>query len=405
MRKLLRLTALLTFFAFPVSAQNLLNGMSVHQELGQDQFIGALYTNTLTDNASDLMASDTPMRMEMKITSDTGLTARRFSRLWVEGMAINVRADTLTAQADNMVAFTNLFRGRLNKDDHVVFALAPNEGVNIHVNGIALGTIADAEFFSLLLSTWVGNVPLSSTFREEILAAGNVDSGVIGRFESISPSQSRINRIASWIAPEPEPEPEPAPAPAPAPTAEPPAIADATESERPRMDIQMPSVRDSLDENTSATPAPSSPSPTAPESAAPATPPAPEPEPEVAVREAPISDEDEDDEEALPAFTAESLLANQRYFSNLNLLIRRNLEYPRRSVQRGQEGNMRIAVELDRNGNLLRAEFLEESSHSLLNRAAMNTIERLAPFPPIPASISGNRHEFTIPITFELADG
>src|SRR5690606_1684592 len=106
---------------FPAYAATLLNGMAVHQELGRDQFIGALYTDTLTDNASVVLAADMPIRMELKITSDTGLTARRFSRLWVEGMAINVRSDTLTAQADNMVAFTRLFKGRLNQDDHVVF--------------------------------------------------------------------------------------------------------------------------------------------------------------------------------------------------------------------------------------------------------------------------------------------
>lgn len=412
MRKLLWIAALLSLFALPASSQSLLNGMSVHQELGQDQFIGALYTNTLTDSASTLMAADMPMRMEMKITSDTGLTARRFSRLWVEGMAINVRPDTLTAQADNMVDFTNFFRGRLNQDDHVVFSLEPGEGVDILVNGITLGSIADDEFFSLLLSTWVGNVPLSSTFRDNVLAAGNVDSGLIGRFESISPSQSRINRIAAWIAPEPEPEPAPAPEPEPEPEPEPTTVASADDQpERPAIDIQVPSVRDTLSGESDSNPetagntAADGTEPTAPAE------PVSEPEPAPAAPEATPMDtavasiEAEEDEEALPAFTAESLLANQRYFSNLNLVIRRNLEYPRRAAQRGQEGSMRIAIELDRNGNLLRAEFLEESDYSILNRAAMDTIEELAPFPPIPAAVPGSRHDFTIPITFELADG
>ncbi|HEY7884148.1 MAG TPA: TonB family protein [Cellvibrionaceae bacterium] len=398
MRKLLWITSVLTLLALPLQAATLLNGIAVHQELGRDQFIGAVYSDTLTDNADVLLAGNQSLRMELKVTAENGLTARRFSRLWVEGMAINNSPDVLTAQADNMVAFTNLFKGRLNTNDHVIFNLTPGEGVDITVNGVELGTIADDEFFSLLLSAWVGRVPLSSTFRENLLVAGEVDSGLISRYESILPSSNATARIAAWIAPPPAPAPTPTPVPAPEPVPEPePEVAETQAPSRPAIDIEMPAIAGLPQRPPRADTAPV-------DEPAPETAPAPEPIPEPVVASTPeVVTQDEEDEEALPLFTAESLLANQRYFSNMMVNIQRNLTYPRRAAQRGQEGSLRVAVVIDRNGNLLSAEILEESRHALLNREAMSKIEELSPYPAIPDTIPGRTHEFTIPITFALA--
>jgi len=88
-----------------VAAEPQLNGMAVHIDLGKEQFIGALYATTLSDNPEKLLANNQPMRMELKIVAPEGITTRRFSRWWIEGMAINNSPALLTEQADNMVKF------------------------------------------------------------------------------------------------------------------------------------------------------------------------------------------------------------------------------------------------------------------------------------------------------------
>src|SRR5690554_4544523 len=77
-------------------ANALLNGLAVHEELGNEQFIGALYSETLSDNADALTNGSSAIRMELKIVAPTGLTTRRFRRMWIEGMAINNPSQQLT---------------------------------------------------------------------------------------------------------------------------------------------------------------------------------------------------------------------------------------------------------------------------------------------------------------------
>ena len=108
---LFRVLISITLFMFCniTRAEPMLNGIGVHQELGQEVFIGALYSESLSNDAETLMNTAQPMRMELKIVAPDGLTTRRFSRMWIEGMAVNSKADVLTAQANNMVKFDGLF--------------------------------------------------------------------------------------------------------------------------------------------------------------------------------------------------------------------------------------------------------------------------------------------------------
>ncbi|WP_084004964.1 TonB family protein [Gilvimarinus polysaccharolyticus] len=386
-----------------VQAAPLLNGMALHQELGRDQFIGAIYSDTLSSDASTLMAANQAMRMELKITADRGIAARKFSRMWIEGMAINIRGNALTEQADNMVSFTKLFQERLQKDDHVVFSLTPGQGVVISVDDVNLGTIADDDFFGLLLSTWLGRVPLSSTYREQLLVSGDVSASLVDRYDSINPTPARVDQVALWGAPAPKPAPKPEPVPAPAPEPTPaPVVASAPVSIPDTAQISVPKIEipAAPTANTAASASSTSddiaqiegPAPISSSSSSSVAPIAlNEPEPL-----------DESDEDFVPIFTAESLLANQRYFSNLVRQIQAEISYPRRAMQRGYEGSIRIAITINRNGELLNSMLIEETDHKLLNNEALGAVQDAVPFPEVPALITGQVHEFTIPITFTL---
>lgn len=370
--------------ALSAQAEPLLNGLALHQELGKDQFIGAIYSETLTSTASVLMTAEDPLRMELKITAERGIRTRSFNRMWIEGIAINNGNSALSAQADNMVAFTNLFQGRLRQNDHLVFSSTPTDGIDFFINGIKLGNISDNSFMAMLLSAWIGRVPLSSSYQENLLSAGSINGDLSSRFDLIAPTAARTQQVAAWGATPPIQPPVVAAArpSLPQPTPEP--ITAAT----PDISIGLPTLA-TADEETTA-----------------ADEPIPEPIETPTVVEdltvAVVSDEvfdDEEDESSVPAFTVESLLANQRYFSRIVRLVQSKIVYPRRAQQRGYEGSLRIAISLGRNGELLDTAFLEETRHSSLNKAAMKAIQRSS-FPTIPAEIQGSTHDFTIPIKF-----
>ena len=371
-------------------AEPMLNGIGVHQELGREVFIGALFSESLSNDADTLMNNTQPMRMELKIAAPEGLTTRRFSRMWIEGMAVNSKTDALTAQADNMVKFDGLFKGRFVKDDFISFTNNPGKGVDIAVNGVLLGNIKDNVFFSMLLSTWIGKIPLSSDYRDSLLKVGDVDAGLRSRFNAITPTAARTTEVKTWVGAQVAiQETKTAEASSSKSSAAAKVVAAAAIAkndlpklevpaiEKPVLDIPAPTVQAEKTVPVVAAAALAKPEATA-----------------AAV----------DEEEEGPALTAQSLLARQFYVSDAIKKIRSKTKYPQRALDRDQAGNVRVSVVIDREGNILNSDILESSKFDLLNKEALDAVKRSAPFPGLPAEIAGSRFEFTVPIRWTLPE-
>jgi protein TonB len=371
-------------------AEPMLNGIGTHQELGQEIFIGALFSESLSNNAETLINNLQPMRMELKISAPGGLTTRSFSTMWIEGMALNNASSALTAQADNMVKFDGLFKGRFQKDDVITFANIPGKGVDIAVNGVTLGNIKDNAFFSMLLSTWIGKIPLSSEYRESLLKVGDVNSELRRRFDSVGPTASRVADIKAWSQPEvPEKDVKTVAVAVPKETVplktEPTTIAkvdlpklEVPVIEKPALSIPAPVTRAAASASASTV------------AAKPAT--------------AVPTPKEEDEEDAAPALTAQSLLARQFYVSDAIKKIRGKTRYPQRALDRGQAGSVRVAIVIDRQGNILNTNMLEMSQFEILNKEAQDAIKRSAPFMALPPEIPGARFEFSVPIRWALPE-
>jgi len=383
-------------------ADSLLNGLAAHKELGKEMFLGALYTDQLSGSASELLHDSGDKRLELRITAKR-LSSRRLNSLWIEGMAINIPGSQLAAQAENMVGFTNMLRGkRLKQGDIISISSAAGEGTLVELNGVRVGQLESDTFSSLLLSTWIGSVPLSSEFREGLLLAGDIPDERLARFEAIAPSAERRQQVAQWSAPKAQ-------------------LAKASRVSKPAAtktpDITAPSI---------AAPTLAAPSITTPVAAAPAL-----PEPAQALAQtteiAPpatgsstplvntnadqledelLDDEfgDDDLEDSAPLLTAESLLSRQRFHSSLLKWTYKHIRYPNRAIDRGQEGSVRIAVIIDRNGEVIESTELESSRFSTLNKAAMRAVKKASPFPAMPDEIAGEQFAFSLPIMFKLPD-
>lgn len=369
-------------------AESQLNGLSSHTELKKEKFIGALYTSELTSDADTALQGSAPMRMEIRVVAPR-LSKRRFNRMWIEGMAINSSGNTLTQQADNMVKFTGFFKKKLVTGDIVELRKTVDDETVVTLNSIELGTINNPEFFSLLLRTWIGKVPLSSHFRDEILANGDTNSELQARFTALSPSEERQQQIASWITPK-----------------EPDAVAVAATSAIAATTVAKPAP----------VPSAQAPKPAAPTIAAPTLAFKPQLAPPVVQNNTPepvspapkqtvaaVDDyDDEEDDDGADVLTAESLLARQLYISTMLRHAYGYIKYPKRAAQRGWEGSVRLSVMVDRMGQVKSILPIEESEYSSLNKAAWKAIENAAPFPGIPEGIKGDDFEFSMPIVFRL---
>ncbi len=357
---------LASFCSLTLAAEPMLNGMAVHVDLGKEQFIGALYSTPLSDNPDKLLTNTQPMRMVLKIVSPDGVTTRRFSRWWIEGMAINNSAALLTEQADNMVKFDGLFKGRFATNDTIAFISEPGKGVNITINDVLLGNIASDKFFSMLLRTWIGKVPLSSDYKDGILKNGNVSADLKGRFDKIKPSKERTTEVAGWskiksaadLAAEKEKE-----------------VAAAKSSSSSSVDNAKQLATQKAEQAKA-------------EAA------------KLAAQKAATTTVANDDDEK-PALTAQTLLARQFYVSDQLKKVYANVRYPKKALEKGQTGSVRLTIVINRQGNLISASIAQASEFESLNEAALEAVNKTT-FSPMPDTITGSTFDFNAPLRFTL---
>ncbi|WP_075188353.1 TonB family protein [Teredinibacter haidensis] len=386
--KLSAIAVLLQVVALNVHAATSLNGLSIHSQLGKEQFIAALSVTSLSSSSSQILMAPEDKQIQVRILANR-LSARSFKRMWIEGMAINASSAELTANAQYMADFSNMLKVKLIAGD--IFTIRrKDDSVQVILNGIDLGEIQSSEFFNLLLRTWIGPVPLSSGFRDGLLVAGNVDSELLARFDATVPSDERIAAIQSVKSSQPAANTQIAAA-APAAAAivtkpaaptivAPPALASPIATVKP--EVQAPVVDEQ--EIVVATPVPVNKTPAA--------------EPQQALLDADLLEEEEEDFD----FTAESLLAQQLYIASLKKWSYRFLVYPKRALERGWQGHVRLNVTVDRTGEVQDVVVIEGSKFKVLTKAAEKAVMKASPFPPIPQDLKGETFSFTLPVVFQL---
>ncbi|MFC6634628.1 TonB family protein [Microbulbifer taiwanensis] len=388
--KSIKIVIALMVFATALSAKAapLLNGLALEQQFNKDRYIAAVYSETLANSSSVLLDNGTPRRLEVRIVANS-LSARRFRNQWMEGIAINNPGDTLSNQAENMVTFANLFQGRLRRGDRLSIDYAADSGTtSVALNGLALGEIADRDFFNTLLRAWVGPVPPSTDFRDGLLAAGQVSSGLLGSYELLEPSSERVAELAVRLE-EAEEEAAAEEVVAAAPVAAKPSPA------KPKLaaDIPPPTLAaiDSKPEVPTGKSEPSKPQPTKVAATKPAA----------SAQELEEEEEIEEDEAPL---TADLILARQIYHSMLLRHTFKYIRYPKRAQERGQEGSVRLNVTIDAKGKVQDVQTLQESRYATLNREAREAVDRAGPFPAAPPQLARDNYQFSVPITFRLPD-
>ncbi len=374
----LALSSVITILCtFAFAAEPMLNGIALHSDLSKEQFIGALYSNPLSNNPDTVLNSTQAMRMELKIVTPEGLPTRRFSRWWIEGMGINHSNNPalLTEQADNVVKFDGLFKGRFAQNDHIVFSYEPSKGMNVLVNDVLLGNIASEKFFGMILKTWIGRVPFSSDFKDGVLKNGAVNADLKKRFDSIKPTKERIADVVGWTKIKP-------------------GIELASEKDTTKTSSSHASSTD----NTKLVAAQKTEQAKAEAAKLEAA--------KLAAQKASAANKSvaksSDDDEDRPVLTAQTLLARQFYVSDLLKKIFTLTRYPKRALERNQEGSVRVAVIIDRQGNIISTSILQSSEYTSFNDAALDAVNKAAPYPKIPDAISGATFEFTAPIKFTL---
>jgi len=410
---------LLCIFAIApfTNASSNINGVAVHHEFGQESFIAALFTAEITQDAAMILNSDQDKQMQIRVLAPR-LSTRSFKRMWIEGMAINSNVEELKAQAENVAAFNNLLNVKLKKGD--IFNILRSESkVSISFNGALLGEIDDVAFFDLMLRTWIGSVPLSSQFRAQLLAGDKSNTDLLTRFNAVNPSEQRIQETTEQLLAAQQQNQE-------VDTEESSGLVSQAQPSRAQTTVAQaevevaPPVIQVVAEpvvQPSSSAVENAPEQAEPQAVAPSviaetesSSAAPETTVQAVANSSALSGANESDTEAEEVFaseevlTAETLLAKQLYVTQLRRWVYQNVEYPRTSQRRGEEGSVRYAVTIGRDRMVKDTEVIEAPRFARLTKAALNAIEQSQPYPEFPDEIRDETFTFSFPIAFQMDD-
>lgn len=80
--------------------------------------------------------------------------------------------------------------------------------------------------------------------------------------------------------------------------------------------------------------------------------------------------------------------------------MRRHTHYPEKAVRSRQHGVVTVAVAVDREGRVIRANIAGSSNFPTLDAAALEIIGRASPLPQPPTALAGDSVEFVVPVGF-----
>lgn len=94
--------------------------------------------------------------------------------------------------------------------------------------------------------------------------------------------------------------------------------------------------------------------------------------------------------------------ARSRYGNSLWGAISKHKKYPKIAAMRNWQGEAIVELELDGNGKLKSKKIIQSSGHDVLDKQALEMVEKALPFPPPPEVLRGNTFTITVPVPFKL---
>jgi len=90
------------------------------------------------------------------------------------------------------------------------------------------------------------------------------------------------------------------------------------------------------------------------------------------------------------------------YTNQLTRAIAQQKKYPKIAQMRQWQGEVLLNIEIDPQGNLVKADILEESRYKILNNEAIDMVKRASPFPQPPEELRLKNFTVLVPISFKL---
>jgi periplasmic protein TonB len=364
-----------------VRAELQLNGISTYTTLKADQYIAAIYSEKVSDQPEELFNNALKRRMELRIVAPN-IFLRSFVQNWVYSMAINNSKEQIYKNAFQVISFTDCLKSNLVKGDILVLEYFPKKGTSLTLNYVELQTFPGEDFFNILLRTWIGSVPPSSSMKTELLLGEKEKpKDLFAAYSELSPSQSRIDETRSWKNgkngnnSKPESTLDAAPESPAVSTKETAAktiaspknagnkTATNTKTERSKDEAQKNQATNETERNATKL-----------------------------VHSTPTKDAEPEREK----LTVASFLSKRDYLVALSEWAQKKVSYPVILTDDSATDSVNFDIVIDRNGAVKEITPTNESKSKVLNNGALKAINQSSPFPKMPPDISGDSFSFSL---------
>ena len=142
-----------------------LNGSSIREKYFMDIYIGSLYLESKSNNAKEIVNSESDMGFRLKIVSSL-ITSSKMKDGIKESFGKVAKQYPVDPAVFNK--FLNLFNEKINKGDEFFIAYNVTNGMMIYKNKALIGTIKNLPLKKALYSTWLNNA-ISKNFSSQVL--------------------------------------------------------------------------------------------------------------------------------------------------------------------------------------------------------------------------------------------
>jgi hypothetical protein len=152
--------------AMPAGEKTLnLNGLGLRKKAIFKVYVGGLYLETPSKDATAILAADAPKAVRMHFLRD--LKKTQLTEGFSEGFEANAKAKAAAQKAsiDKMLALVP----DVKEGDTMTFVYVPGKGTTLYAGEKALGTFEGKDFADAIFSLWLGPKPPSEDLKKGML--------------------------------------------------------------------------------------------------------------------------------------------------------------------------------------------------------------------------------------------
>jgi hypothetical protein len=144
-----------------------LNGAGIRSKFFMDLYVGSLFTLTQTHDAQAVIDSESPVAIQLNITSDM-ITSQKMTNAMNDGFKLATNGDTAQIAA-SISAFIAAFAEPIKTGDTFTLVSVPGQGVINYKNDKQLSITEGEVFRKAVLSIWLGEEPTDEDLKEAML--------------------------------------------------------------------------------------------------------------------------------------------------------------------------------------------------------------------------------------------